>query len=150
MKYLGPFKMLSNPFQTNYVLVEPPNVRFTPKREKSQERAYYLGAAYSYSRGCLAEASKKGYLGVVKYLVGCGANIHTDEDGALRSASGEGHLEVVKYLVSQGADTHSLHDDSLKCASMKGHLDVVKYLLSQGADVHAMSDSALICASAEW
>jgi hypothetical protein len=41
--------MLSNSFQTDYVLVKPQDV------------------THGYHKGCLADASKKGYLGAVKY-----------------------------------------------------------------------------------
>ena len=101
--------MLSNSFQTNYVLVEPRDVRFALRRHrKREERAYYLGAMYGCHHGteeeCLAGASKKGYLGMVNYLVSRGANVRAGRDHALRFASKEGHLGVVKYLVSKGAD----------------------------------------------
>ena len=35
---------------------------------------------------------------VVKYLVGCGADIYAEDDHALRLASSHEYLEVVKYL----------------------------------------------------
>ena len=91
--------MLSDSFQTNYVLVKPHNTKFTLRRGKSRKKAYCLGTIYGYCRGCLADASKKGCLGAVKYLVGCGADVHWGNDHALRWASVGGHLGVVKYLI---------------------------------------------------
>jgi len=48
--------------------------------------------------GPLQWASENGYLEVVEFLVGKGANIHADNDYALRWASRNDHLEVVKFL----------------------------------------------------
>ena len=130
--------MLSNSFQVNYVLVaEPRNSRFTLSREKREERAYYLGAAYGYFRGCLAGVSEKGYLGAVKCLVSQGANIHVNDEEALTSASYYGHSEVVKYLMESGANVHANNDEALKCASRNGHLEVIKFLAPDEANVHA-------------
>ena len=130
--------MLNDSFQTNYVLVEPRNVRFTLRREKSEKRSYYLGVVYDYKKGCFGEghletslvfASTKGYLETVKFLVTRGANIHANHDKALRFASRDGHLDVVKYLIGVGADVHADDDHALKCASNNGRLDVSQFLI---------------------
>ncbi len=129
--------MLSNSFHENYVLVGPQDAGFTLGHEKSEEKTYYLGVMYGYhhetKERCLAGASEKGYLGVVKYLMSQGANVHASH--ALAWASEHGHLKVVKYLVSQGADVHADDDYVLELASYNGHLEVVKHLISQGMDV---------------
>ena len=88
----------------------------------------------------LRQASEKGQLEVVKYLVEIGVDIDND---ALVRASQNGHLAVVKYLVEQGADIHADDDVALLWASEEGHLDVVKYLVDQGADIHADNNRAL-------
>jgi ankyrin repeat protein len=149
--------MLCDPFQTNYVLVGPQNVKFTLRLEKSEERAYYLAAMYGYydtekaKRRCLADASGKGYLKVVKCLISKGgADMRAGNDHALMWASGFGHLEVVKCLISKGgADVRAGNDHALRLASRYGHLEVVKYLVGMEADIHAVNDCALRRAS-EW
>ena len=92
-------------------------------------------------------ASDKGYLGLVKYLVGQGADVGAHDNDAFRTASMNGHLEVVKYLVEHGADVHTYNDQALRYASMNGYLKVVKYLVTQEADVSALKDWALRYAS---
>ena len=88
-------------------------------------------------------ASRYGYLGIVKYLVENGANIHAENDHALLWASANGQLEVVKYLVNNGANIHADNDFALRWASKYGHLEVVKFLVQNGADIHDEDDEAL-------
>ena len=70
--------------------------------------------------------SKLGYIDLVKYLVGTGANIHALNDDSLIWASLNGRIYVVKYLIENGADIHAQKDLALRCASENGHIDVVK------------------------
>ena len=88
-------------------------------------------------------ASANGHLELVKFLVSSGANIHADDDYAIRSASQNGLLEVVKFLVESGANIHAYDDFALRYASKDGHLEVVKFLVSSGANIHAENDFAL-------
>jgi len=81
-------------------------------------------------------AAKKGDLGLVKYLVSIGCDIHADGDGPLCAACWNGHLEIVDYLVSHGADIHAIHEYPLGCAAKNGHFEIVKYLIKQGADIN--------------
>ena len=126
--------------------------KFEQVIDKTLAREYYLFLNKHKGKNIntqLIEASKIGYLPIVKYLVEYGgANIHADDDRTLRSASYNGHLEVVKYLVEQGANIHTRDDYALRHASEQGHLEVVKYLVEyEGANIHARDDYALRWAS---
>ncbi len=94
----------------------------------------------------LISASRFGHLRVVKYLVGHGANIHTNTDEPMRWASRNGHIEVVRYLVGLGANIHT-NTDELRWASRNGHIEVVRYLVGLGANIHTYNDYALRWAS---
>ena len=88
----------------------------------------------------LCWAAAKGHLDVVKYLVGCGANIHARY--ALSWGASNGHLLVVKFLVESGANIHTDNELALRWAAKNGHLNIVKYLFECGAYIHAENDYA--------
>ena len=60
-----------------------------------------------------------------KYLIECGADIHTDNDYALRWSAEKGYLSVVKFLVESGADIHANRDHPVQLSAKNGHLSVV-------------------------
>jgi len=91
----------------------------------------------------LIEASQLGELGLVKWLLQKGADIHANDDKALRYAALNGYLEAVKYLVDHGADIHATDDLALTNAARNGHLEVVKYLIEHGANIYAHAHEAL-------
>ncbi len=87
----------------------------------------------------LIEASMKGYLDVVKYLVEeKHVDIHVWNDEALFRAAASGHLDVVKYLVENGAVVDAA-GSPLNQAVVDGHLDVVKYLVEHGANISKLT-----------
>ena len=88
---------------------------------------------HSYGRA-LRNASSHGYIGIVKHLVECGADIHAKEGKAIRNAASQGHLEVVEYLSDQGADIHAYGNYALFWARKNGHDDVVRYLSTSEID----------------
>jgi hypothetical protein len=49
-------------------------------------------------------------------------------DGEFRDAAEDGHIGVIKFLVEQGADIHAWYDYSLRLAAINGHLEVINYL----------------------
>ena len=60
------------------------------------------------------KASAQGYLEIVKYLVGIGANVNATNnvgETALIWASAQGNLELVKYLVVKGANVNAKNRD---------------------------------------
>ena len=72
----------------------------------------------------------------------------TQETALTLSCCG-GFLPVVQYLVGKGADIEQGGSTPLMEAAQEGHLDVVSYLITQGANIHACSaalDTALTCA----
>lgn len=91
------------------------------------------GTFYNNAGMALNEATKYGYLDIVKYLAISGARM--DCDDLVQAAKG-GHLEIVKYLVSQGIDVNDEKcngSSPLGNAAEKGHLEIVKFLAENGA-----------------
>ncbi|EAY18222.1 hypothetical protein TVAG_122880 [Trichomonas vaginalis G3] len=91
-------------------------------------------------RNVLHEASFKGNLKLIQYLVSCGCNIEMkDKNGntPLIIACSSGHLEVVKYFISIGANKETKTKSGntpLIMASFKGHIEIVKYLILMGVN----------------
>eukprot|EP00977_Amphora_coffeiformis_P021821 scaffold9946_cov188-Amphora_coffeaeformis.AAC.5 len=103
----------------------------------------------------LHEASRKGHLPVVKYLVEeGGADVHATEQYAeatpLHEAVLGGHLDVLEYLIYQ-AQADLMHKDkfgqtALHKASKAGHLDLSRYLVNRdpiGRWVDAMDNKKM-------
>ena len=91
----------------------------------------------------LFDACRQGEAGLVKYLVGRGANVnHQNNIGGtpLSLACEGGNLEVVKYLIEEkdvNINQVDIHENiPLLYACKKGRLDVVKYLVKRGANVN--------------
>ena len=86
-------------------------------------------------------AAQRGYVDVVRALVGRGADINkADNDGwtPLYIASHDGHVDVVRALMEGGADIDKANNDGctpLYIASGEGHVDVVRALVEGGADI---------------
>jgi ankyrin repeat protein len=70
-----------------------------------------------------------GNLGLVRYLVEQGADIHSIGNDALINAFFNNHFEVGKYLLSQGADINANNNYILISSARKGDLEIVKYLV---------------------
>jgi ankyrin repeat protein len=88
-------------------------------------------------------ASSKGHVGVVKILVGGGADINTLEIGGkgetplIRALMGD-HVEVVKVLLQAGANTCMVSDNddsALRLAAERGQLEIMMRLIWAGADI---------------
>jgi ankyrin repeat protein len=87
-------------------------------------------------------AAENGELDVVEYLVGKGANIHSEKSGwtPLHTAAYSGKLDVVKYLINEGAGVNTRNKyggTALHRAAYRGNLDIVEYLVNKGADINA-------------
>ncbi|MCE3230516.1 MAG: hypothetical protein K0R52_444 [Alphaproteobacteria bacterium] len=108
-------------------------------------------------KGAFDEAAYKavlgGFLDILKYLVGQGANIHVmygadyEQENALIAACRLGNPEMVEYLVAQGVDIHARGEAALFKAISHSYLVIVKYLVDQGADIHAQEGHALYLAT---
>ena len=134
----------------NYVLSKEAGIYSKSVRELF--RACYDGDIETFrnllSRGynkeilimLLCMASSRGYLEMVKFLVGMKVNFHLNNERALEWAASQGKLEVVRYLIDLGADIrYGLIITSCKC----GHLNVAKYLVNSGADIHVLNEAPL-------
>lgn len=91
----------------------------------------------------LHEASQKGNIEIVKYLLQEGSNVHLQNYNgftALHVAAYTGENEIVRTLIAAGADVNAQAKDNvtpLHAAASMGHIDTVQLLVSSGAKVHA-------------
>lgn len=87
------------------------------------------------------------HIGIVKYLLGQGANIETkDNEGntPLHVAMQKGHLDIVLALIQAKANIeakNNVGDTPLHIAMQKGHTAVVLALVKAGADLHALNNA---------
>ena len=103
-----------------------------------------------YIANALFCAAVHGDLDIMRYLVGCRADIHIEDNSddltPFMMAAEHGHVELLRYLRSE----HNI-DVNLKCysgftalalAAERGHMDVVCYLAGDcKANVHDDEDS---------
>lgn len=91
----------------------------------------------------LHEASRKGNIEMVRYLLQKGSNIHLQNYNgfsALHVAAYSGENEIVQVLIAAGADVKAQAKDNvtpLHAAASMGHADTVELLVKSGAKVHA-------------
>lgn len=105
------------------------------------------GADIRKSPAAIVDASRYGYIDIIKYLISIGADIQHNENEAITIASRDGFLEVVKCLHQNGADIHFKNDLMFVNASERGYLETVKYYVENGADVHTNNGYAIIGAA---
>ncbi len=77
-------------------------------------------------------ASSFGRLGMIKYILSLGADIHYDDDIALRIAFSHNQIDAVIELLNHGADIHVNDDELLINAVNEDNLDMIKILLAHG------------------
>lgn len=93
---------------------------------------FYSDFDINYNDGeLLCEASRKGFIEIVKCLITLGADVNIDNDAAIRGAALGGRLEVIKYLVEHGANIHADNDAPLRYAIHDCMYDIVAYLIGQ-------------------
>jgi len=132
---------VENKYKANKIILSNIRILWDIKMFKElKEQGINIHAGDDYA---LRLAAYKGYLNVVKYLIGQGADIHACNDDPLIRASENGHLEVIKYLVEQGADIYAYDNYALQLAAYNGYLNVVKYLVEKGADIYTDHELAL-------
>ena len=82
-------------------------------------------------------AAANGSLSMCQFLLKHKADVNTGHGSALSEAAGTGNLTLVKFLFEQGAYINAGDRTALCNAARFGHMDCVRYLLSKGADVNA-------------
>jgi ankyrin repeat protein len=93
-----------------------------------------------YGETVLMQASRAGYVDIVKTVIGAGAEVKLrDKSGksALLFASANDHEEIVKILISNGADVNASKKNNktpLMYASENGFIGIVELLLENYAD----------------
>ena len=92
-------------------------------------------------------ASRYGYLEVVKLLIEKGANVRAQNNQGIIVASEYGYLEIVKLLIKNNVDMRAQNNRSIISASFNGHLSIVELLIKNGANVCAQNNQAIINAS---
>ncbi len=89
----------------------------------------------------LGAASEIGPLELVQLLIKHGANVK-DASDALINASYRGRLDIIKFLIEKGADVNKkdrLEDTALTSAIRSGYLKTANFLIENGADVNITS-----------
>ncbi len=79
-------------------------------------------------------ACEHGYLEVVKFLFGNGADIRSCEEYSIFIAVRKGHFEIIKFLINNGANPEIMENYAIKCAAEKGYYDIVAFLVDNGAN----------------
>ncbi len=108
----------------------------------------------SNNENTLLLACKKGYIEIVKLLLGHNYNINIDK--LLHKASQEGNIKLIKLLLSKGADINSkvkrtgfgnfeneYEGTPLMEAIINRHVEVAKLLIEKGANVNEESNTKL-------
>jgi hypothetical protein len=92
----------------------------------------------------LIQASRNGYVDIVKALIAAGANLNRDYDNdtPLIAAARMGQLAVVQTLIAAGANVNqsAFGNTPLRAASAYGHTRIVETLLKAGANVTRPND----------
>ena len=73
-----------------------------------------------------------GHVEAVELLLGCGAQLHADEDAALRKAAARGRASAVKLLLQHGANPGARGAEGMRLATLRGHTEVVEVLTEHG------------------
>ncbi|KAJ1665164.1 hypothetical protein IW140_003564 [Coemansia sp. RSA 1813] len=93
-------------------------------------------------------AAGLGQTGVVRLLIGAGADVHAFEDEPLVLAAGNCHAAAVHELLRHGAHAQADNSRALRSAAMAGdaNIDVVQVLIDAGARVQALDESCILAA----
>lgn len=105
----------------------------------------------------LLAAAQRGFIPIVEYLLGKGADVNmasTRGTTPIYAAAHQGHTEVVKLLLAKGADftiPEKWSFTALHAALYNGHLDIVELLCEKGADLSAVDgDGGTLLYGASW
>ena len=106
------------------------------------EKGAEINAQDTSASTALCEASEKGHLNVVQFLLDRGACPDTGYVTPMHRAADNGHTEVLQLLINSWANVNVQIPRSgftpLHVAAIEGHKDAVKLLLESGAD-HSMT-----------
>jgi len=97
---------------------------------------------YAFGNTALIEASKYGFVKIVKLLIEYGADLDARNymgNSALMVATLNRNIEVVRILIENGATVDLVdknNDTPLLIASAKGYFEIVELLLKAQANIH--------------
>lgn len=78
----------------------------------------------------LLAATSNNDLGIIKYLVKCGASIHFNNEEPLQIAIKNGNLKIVKYLVEEyNCDIHVNNEELFRIAVFYKRFNIIRYLI---------------------
>ena len=93
----------------------------------------------------LRSVIKCGQIGIVKYLIDKGANIHANDDEAIKYILEYRHhdTETIKYLIENGVNICNINDEIFFRIIKNGYIETVKCLVENGVNIHVHNSKAL-------
>jgi len=105
------------------------------------EMVKYLAGYSAVPYFTISACAKRGDLVMVKYLISIGACVNEGNHLPLRQSAQYGHIGVVKWLVKCGAEVKQMRSyGALYEAGNNGHLGIVKYLIENGANCECIHE----------
>ncbi len=135
------------------------NVNLSKFKEKhlTFEQLYQILQNQKNNESLLSEASRRGYIPLIKELLSEGVNIHYKNDLPLVIASEAGQYATVKLLLENGANVdHSgvgmgvFNVSALYVAASWGNIKIVKLLIKYGENIRSVDISNSIRAAVEY
>jgi ankyrin repeat protein len=106
---------------------------------------------YRVMESLLYEATRRGQLEIIQYLISIGAQPDFNDNIVLGEAVTQGRQDIVAFLLASSpqVDVNDCHGRPLRNAITHNHPDLVKYLINQGADPRICNDF-IIALAAAW
>lgn len=123
-------KIFKSVIRNNYYAVMPRAI------DNATKKGYLDVLKYLYENtweNIVRGAAMKYYnIDLIKYFIKIGENI----DSLFLNAVIGGNIDSVKYLLDKGADIHASNNRAIKLADEHGHYGLVTFLLSNGIDIN--------------
>jgi ankyrin repeat protein len=110
------------------------------KEFKDSEKGIISWAAHANAEStnngfqALNQACLNGHYKIVKFLVKCGVNIHTDFDSVLLSACQGGNTDIAKFLIGKGAQIGHRFDIAIAAAHKINNYEIAKIIFGQASN----------------